>query len=159
MKAKSGELAAEAKANEIVDGNDQQPVSRGENHGKQQVSPSTNGLHTASETEESARNSSAPAVRGKPTLHTAFENSGAMEAQIHKHADGNENAQAEDGASGFGGGLESGGGLLGVAVALTCEDEQADGGEDGGGGGVKEAFEGVDAEGIGEGDFVFAGNE
>jgi hypothetical protein len=159
LKTKSGEFAAKAESDEIVDGDDEEPVSRGENDGKQQVSPSTNGLHTASETEESARNSTAPAVRGKPTLHAALENSGAMKAKIDENTDGNEDAQAESCADGLGGGFESGGSLFAMAMALACENEQPDGSENGGGSSVKEALEGVDAEGIGDGNFVFAGNE
>ena len=142
LKTKGGEFAAKAEANEIVDGDDQEPVSRGDNHGKEQISPSANGLHTASETENGAGHSAAPAVGREPTLHAAFENGGAMKAKIDEQTNGDEDADAEDGASGFGGGLKSRGSLLGMAVAFAGEDEQADGGKNGGGSGVKEAFEG-----------------
>ena len=80
-------------------------------------------------------------------------------AKIDENTDGNEDAQAESRADGLGGGFESGGSLFGMAMALACENEQADGSENGGRSGVKEAFEGIDAEGIGDGNFVFARNE
>lgn len=44
-------------------------------------------------------------------------------------------------------------------MAGGLEDKKANGSEDSGTGGVQNAFQGVDAKGIGEGDFVLAGNE
>ena len=43
---------------------------------------------------------------------------GAMKAKIDEQTNGNEDADTEDRASSFGGGLKGGGGLLGMAVTL-----------------------------------------
>jgi hypothetical protein len=44
-------------------------------------------------------------------------------------------------------------------VAGGLEDEEANGSEDSGAGSVQNALQGVDAKGIGQGDFVLAGDE
>src|ERR1700760_2491932 len=46
-----------------------------------------------------------------------------------------------------------------MALAAGRKDDETGGGQDGGGGGVQEALEGVDAEGVGERNFVFAGKQ
>ena len=82
-----------------------------------------------------------------------------MKAQVDKANDSDNGKNGEKRAGGLGAFLESGASAVCFEVTGSFENEEADRSESGGTTGVEDAFEGIDAKSVGEGDFVFSGNE
>jgi len=153
------EAPAKTLDNQVINDDDKKPMEEGEDHGGEKIPPGLDGLHAAGETEQDAGEAGAPSVSGKPSLHAALENAGAVETKIDEPSDGHDRNERKNGASRARAFFKRRGGALGFEVARGFKDEQTDGGQDGGGGRVENALKGVDAEDVGNGDFVFAGNE
>jgi len=135
-------------------------MEEGEDNGGEKIAPGLDGLNTAGKTEEDAGEAGAPSVSGKPNLHAALENAGAVETKIDEPSDGHDSDERKNGASRARAFFKGrGGSALSFDVAGGFKDKETDGGQNGGGGRVENALEGVDAEDVGNGDFVFAGNE
>jgi len=95
-------------------------------------------------------------MRGEPTLHAAFENTGSVETKIDKSSDSDKSEEGKRGARSARGLLKDLARAVSGRVARGLENQKANRSEDSGGGGVEDALESVNAEGIGERDFVLA---
>ena len=92
-------------------------------------------------------------------LASGVRDSGAVETKIDESGNGNNRADGKGSAGSARGSFESAAGTFGRQMTGRFEDQKPDGGENGSAGGVQNSFQRVDTKGIGEGHFVFAGNQ
>jgi hypothetical protein len=123
------------------------------------IAPSANRFQATGNAENNAGNARAPAVSGQPDLHTSFNHGGTVGADIKNEDDQTNNAQSEYGSRGFSRALQNWGNLIRVERFLNRGDEKPRTKNDHREEDVNEAFEGVNAEGIRQGNLLFARNE
>jgi hypothetical protein len=93
------EAPAKTLDNQVINDDDKKPMEEGEDHGGEKIPPGLDGLHAAGETEQDAGEAGAPSVSGKPSLHAALENAGAVETKIDEPSDGHDSNERKTGAS------------------------------------------------------------
>ncbi len=159
-KSESAERSAETPDHQKINNRNHSPVNRGIEHRRGGVPEAANGLHAAHKFQKISGKAGTPAVvLRQPALHAALQNAGTVKAEIDQSGDGDDGDQRECGASAARTLFKSLRGAAGLQMSGRFEDQQTDRGDDGGGSGVENAFQCVNAEGAGNENFLFTGNQ